>query len=207
MVFLFGQFSSIEIKVFDEKCLYPIEDIDFLILEDILPPIIFCKVLGVWKLPNWPCSGLNYARFEEFIHIAEKVTRIIVPTFETKVKEHLCWGWFFFQTNFDFLTSYLWRSFFIPFKRYCYHELEFEKTFDLWSFFVELWAFKDWHFGQIGTINKWYISRYLRVSGDLIRLTNRSKLVERSLFAIIYLLQGAKSILLYFIWRMGGWFS
>ena len=37
--------------------------------------------------------------------------------------------------------------------------------------------------------------------GDLIRLRNRSKLVERSLFAIIDL---AKSILFYFIWRVGG---
>ena len=26
---------------------------------------------------NWPCSELNYARFEEFIPIAECVTRII----------------------------------------------------------------------------------------------------------------------------------
>ena len=37
----------------------------------------------------------------------------------------------------------------------------------------------------------------------MIRLRNRSKLVERSLFAINGLLQGAKSILLYFIWRVG----
>ena len=28
-------------------------------------------------MPNWPCSGLNYARFEEFIHINDSVTRII----------------------------------------------------------------------------------------------------------------------------------
>ena len=46
------------------------------------------------------------------------------------------------------------------------------------------------------TINARYISRYKRVSGELIRFRNRSKLVERSLFAIIDLLQGAKSILL-----------
>ena len=39
---------------------------------------------------------------------------------------------------------------------------------------------------------------------DLIRLRNRSKLVERSLFAIIDLLQGAKFFVLYFIWRVGG---
>ena len=41
-------------------------------------------------------------------------------------------------------------------------------------------------------------------SGNLIRLINCSKLVERSLFAIIDLLQGTKSIFLYFIWRVGG---
>ena len=26
-------------------------------------------------MPNWSCSGLSYARFEEFIHIAKIVTR------------------------------------------------------------------------------------------------------------------------------------
>ena len=54
--------------------------------------------------------------------------------------------------------------------------------------------------------NARYNSRYERVSGDLIRLRNRSKLVERSLFAIIDLLQRAKSIVLYFIWRVWGLF-
>ena len=39
--------------------------------------------------------------------------------------------------------------------------------------------------------------------GDLTRLRNRSKSVERSLFAIIDLLQAAKSIVLYFLWRVG----
>ena len=43
-----------------------------------------------------------------------------------------------------------------------------------------------------------------QLTRDLIRLRNRSKLVERSLFAIIDLLQGTKSILLYFLWRVGG---
>ena len=47
----------------------------------------------------------------------------------------------------------------------------------------------------------------LRVSGELFRLRNCSKLVKRSLFAIIGLLQGTKSILLFFVWRVGGWFS
>ena len=32
-------------------------------------------------------------------------------------------------------------------------------------------------------------------------------MVERRLFAIIDLLQGAKSIVLSFVWRVGGWFS
>ena len=63
-------------------------------------------------------------------------------------------------------------------------------------------GFKDCHFGQFGTINPRYISRYYRVSGDLNRLRNCSKLVERSLFAITDLLQGAKFILLYFKWRV-----
>ena len=66
---------------------------------------------------------------------------------------------------------------------------------------VKLRGFKDCHFG---TINARYISRYY-----LIRPRNRSKLVERSLFAIIDLLQGAKFIFLYFIWRVacGGMIS
>ena len=38
---------------------------------------IFFKALGVWKLPNWPFSGLNYARFEEFIDNAESKNWII----------------------------------------------------------------------------------------------------------------------------------
>ena len=39
-------------------------------------------------------------------------------------------------------------------------------------------------------------------ASDLIRLKNRSKLVEASLFAIIDLLLAAKFITLYFMWRM-----
>ena len=66
---------------------------------------------------------------------------------------------------------------------------------------------KDCHFGQFGTNNARYNSRYLRVSGELIHLRNRFKLVKRSLFAIIGLLQGAKFILLDFIWRVGDGFS
>ena len=42
----------------------------------------------------------------------------------------------------------------------------------------KLWMFKDCRFGHIGTINARHISRCQRVSGDLIRLRNRSKLVE-----------------------------
>ena len=36
-----------------------------------------------------------------------------------------------------------------------------------------------------------------------MRLRNCSKMVERSLFAIIDVLQGAKFIFLYLIWRVG----
>ena len=70
-------------------------------------------------------------------------------------------GWFFFlQTNFNFLTSRFWRNFFTSFKSYEWSKLKFEKIFHLWSFFVELWGVKDCDFGQIGTINARYVSRY-----------------------------------------------
>ena len=49
----------------------------------------------------------------------------------------------------------------------------------------------------------WSIWDNLRVSGDLFRLRNRSKLVEGRLFAITDSLLGAKFINLYFIWRVG----
>ena len=62
------------------------------------------------------------------------------------------------------------------------------------SFFVKLLRFKDCDFGQFGTINGRYI----------IRPRNCSKLVQRSLFPIIDLLIGAKSITSFFIWRVGG---
>ena len=64
-------------------------------------------------------------------------------------------------------------------------------------------AFKDRHFGQFRTINARYISCYLRVSGDLIRRRNRSKLVERSCFSLTDFFQVAKFILLFSIWRVG----
>ena len=69
-------------------------------------------------------------------------------------------GFFFLQTNFDFLTSHFWRNFLMSFKRYCCPELKFEKIFHLWSFFVKLWGFKYCHFDQFGTINERYNSRY-----------------------------------------------
>ena len=37
----------------------------------------FLQISGSLKLPNWPCSGLSFARFEDSIHNAEKVTRIV----------------------------------------------------------------------------------------------------------------------------------
>ena len=88
-------------------------------------------------------------------------TSSLVPTFDTKVTKYLCSGWvFFLQTNFDFLISHFWRIFFTSFERYWCVELKFKKIFWLWSFFVKLWGFKDWRFGQFGTINARYILRY-----------------------------------------------
>ena len=77
---------------------------------------------------------------------------------------------FFLQTSFEVLTIHFWRNFKKSFERYCSTELKFENIFHLWSFFVKLWELKDCHSGQFGTINARYISRYQRVSGELIRL-------------------------------------
>ena len=68
--------------------------------------------------------------------------------------------------------------------------------------FRKVFSCKDCHFGQFGTINARYISRYKRVSGDLIRLRSRSKLVKGNLFGIIDVLLGAKFAILYLTWRV-----
>ena len=49
--------------------------------------------------------------------------------------------------------------------------------------------------------------RCWRIISDSIRLKNSSKLVEGSLIAIKHLVLGAKLINLYFIGRVGEWFS
>ena len=43
-------------------------------------------------------------------------------------------GFFFLETNFDFLTSHFRQNCFISFKRYCCLELKLEKVFHLWFF-------------------------------------------------------------------------
>ena len=113
---------------------------------------------------------------------------LIVPTFVAKVIKYLCSGWIFFSSDyFDFLTSHFWQNFFISFKRYNCPELKIEKSiFHLWSVLVKLWGFNNCHFGQFGTINARYISRYYCVSGELIRLKNRSKLVKEDTHDIRY---------------------
>ena len=136
-------------------------------------------------------SQAKFMRFEmnlrNLCSILSHSVKFIVPTFYTKVTEYLCSGWVFFSSDKFrlFNKPYLTEFFYIIQKVNCK-------------------GFKDCHFGQLGTINARYISRYYRVSRDLIRLINRSKLVERRLFAIIDLLQGTKYIFLYFIWRVGG---
>ena len=102
-------------------------------------------------------------------------------------------GFFFLQTNFDFLTSNFWRNFFISFESHCCPELKFEKTFHLCLFFVKLWGFKDCHFDQrrfnppdksfqIGWTklfcHNWFVTRneiYLFVKWQLVKMANWSK--------------------------------
>ena len=74
--------------------------------------------------------------------------------------------------------------------------------FHLRSFFVKLWGFKIAIFANLGQLTR-DTFRAINARRRFNPLRNRSKLVERSLFAIIHLLQGAKFILLGFIWRGG----
>ena len=110
---------------------------------------------------------------------------------------------FFSSAHFDFLNSHFDGFLFISFQSYCCPKLKIEKMYHLWSFFVKLWGFKDCHFSHFWTINAWYISRYQRVSANLIRPRNRSKLVQGSLYALIFRFF-KKSITLYLIWRVEG---
>ena len=66
----------------------------------------------------------------------------------------------FFQTNFDFLTGLGRQNVLLSYKRYFCPELKLEKIFHLCSIFVKLWGFKDCLFGQFGTINAQYNSRF-----------------------------------------------
>ena len=52
-----------------------------------------------------------------------------------------------------------------------------------------------------------YLCKQTKPDKQKFRLRNCPKLVEGSLFTIIDLLIGAKSITLYFIWRVRGLFS
>ena len=63
--------------------------------------------------------------------------------------------------------------------------------------FRKLWVLKTAILANLGQLTR----------EDLIRLRNRSKLVDGSLFALIDLLPGAKYITLYFIWRVGDDFN
>ena len=67
-----------------------------------------------------------------------------------------------------------------------------------------LLRFKDCHFDQFGTISaQFFLALLMRKCRDFIRLRNRFKLLEGSLFAVIDLLLDAKFITLYFISRVG----
>ena len=95
-------------------------------------------------------------------------------------------GFFFLQKNFDFLTSHFWQNFFLlSFEKYCCPELKFQTLFHLWSFFVKLREFKDWHFGQFGTINARYFSL------DILPIILNSKLFTHQIYWIVasYIIQ------------------
>ena len=120
----------------------------------------FSVKMEVWQTIGRNIKLPNNRFFNACLNFAS-IGHLVVPTFDTKVTENLCLGWFFFlQTSFEVLTIHFWRNFKKSFERYCSTELKFENIFHLWSFFVKLWELKDCHSGQFGTINARYISRY-----------------------------------------------
>ena len=123
------------------------------------PWLLFWANSALWTRRNAYCSDFRYESYEIFV---------------------LGVGFFFFRQISTFQLAIFDGTFFISFERYCCPELKFEKIFYLWSFFVMLRGFKDCHFCQFGTVNARYISRYSRVSVELIRLRNRSKLVKEA---------------------------
>ena len=66
---VFFIFSKFEIVVFSKNCYVPFRNSNLKIYFNCDH---FCKVLGVWKMPN----GLKYAHFEDFIQNLESVTQI-----------------------------------------------------------------------------------------------------------------------------------
>ena len=72
----------------------------------------FCKVLVSWKMPIWLCSGLNYSRFEEFIHNAESVTQIIyawwVIPHNKIVPKCIQASWLVVLISYDSITFHTW---------------------------------------------------------------------------------------------------
>ena len=67
------------------------------------------------NFPAW-CLKLKKSNKDSRLQVAKNVatkvlktqTFFFVPIFDTKVTENLCsgWGFYFLQTNFDFLTSH-----------------------------------------------------------------------------------------------------
>ena len=128
----------------------------------------FLKTKEHFKLPNelrapnwWTNARSNQIQIELKPAKLSFNYLLFVPTFDTKVTEYLCSGGFFFSSDkFRLLKKPFLTDFSTSFERHCCPELKFEKIFHLWSFFVKLRGFKDCHFGQFGTINARYISRY-----------------------------------------------
>ena len=73
VIFLFSQFSGIEIIAFSKHFInhwrYRLPEINFKKITSDL----FLQSYGVWKLPFWPYSGLIYARYQDFNNNAESV--------------------------------------------------------------------------------------------------------------------------------------
>ena len=110
------------------------------------------------KLSCYHCT-IVLKKQSEHSGLSPDMRSLIVPTSVIKLTESLCSGWFFFQTNFDFLTSLFWQNYY-TIQKLLLSCAQIWKNISPLIFFRKVRRFKDCHFGQFGTNNARYVPRY-----------------------------------------------
>ena len=125
---------------------------------------IFTPILVSQKLPTWPCSGLIYSRFEDFIQNAENVTQIIYAwqnmrkkkLFQIEMRSEFCTDQNF-TLDFRFCPKFIVFRYFPPklfnmeyrklesFKAlHCFNPFNrYQSAIEIYFFDIPNWSFMD----------------------------------------------------------------